>query len=105
MKTDPKKKKAKLVARAEKKINKAKTKGPKKEEKARSKYGYDTKAAIEAGLAPSKEGEHWESRDPKTGRIFKGRKHPSIKETKQGEKELGYKIYRKKGKLYSKKKL
>lgn len=87
--------------RANRKIAKAKLKGPEAEAKAQKKYGYDYATAIASGLKPDSTG-HWASRDPKTGRILKGKKHPTFFLTKKAEKALGYKIYKKNGELYSK---
>ena len=81
--------------RAEKKILKAKAKSTEKGAKAEKKYGYDYAAAKKAGLKPDSDG-HWASRDPNTGRILKGRKHPTMRLTKKAEKAAGYKIYKKK---------
>lgn len=53
--------------------------------------GYDQATAEKAGLSADKTG-HWPSRDPKTGVILKGRKHPTFSKTIKGEKEAGYKI-------------
>jgi hypothetical protein len=86
-------------ARADRKIKKAE--GKNREERVKKKYGYNYKAAKEAGLKPD-ESKHWPSRNPKTGEILKGRKHPTIYKTKRAEKKLGYKIKKKKGTLYSK---
>ena len=89
--------------RAERKIERAERSGSKKRiDRVNRLYGYDYETAIAAGAAPDETG-HWQSRDPKTGRIFKGRRHPTIFLTREAEKEAGYKIYRKKGLLYSKK--
>ena len=88
-------------ARAERKILRAKEKSPEKGAKAEKKYGYDYDAAIKAGLSPDSTG-HWPSRDPSTGRILKGKKHPTFYKTKAGEKAAGYKIYKKDGNMYSK---
>ena len=87
--------------KAEKKIERAKSKSPKRLEKVNKKYGYDESGAVAAGLGPDETG-HWPSRDPITGRIFKGKKHPTFHKTKKAEKEAGYKIYKKGGNLYSK---
>ena len=87
-------------ASAEKKIAKAETQSPKKAAKVEKKYGYNYKGAKAAGLSPDSTG-HWPSRNPDTGEILKGRKHPTIGLTKKGEKEMGYKITKKKGTLYS----
>jgi hypothetical protein len=53
--------------------------------------GYDYEGARKAGLKPDKTG-HWGSRDPKTGLIFKGRKHKTWNKTEQGELQKGYLI-------------
>ena len=87
-------------ARAEKKIAAAKQKSPGKAAKVEKKYGYNYEGAKAAGLGPDSTG-HWPSRNPDTGEILKGRKHPTIGLTKKGEKEAGYKITRKNGTLYS----
>jgi hypothetical protein len=91
----------KRYARAEKKILRAKERSPEKGAKAEKKYGYDYDAAQRAGLSPDSTG-HWPSRDPSTGRILKGPKHPTFYKTKAGEKAEGYKIYKKDGDMYSK---
>jgi hypothetical protein len=75
--------------------------GSKKDERFENKYGYNYKAAIEAGLEPKEEGEHWDSRHPETGEILKGRRHPTVHKTKAVERSMGYKIRRVKGRLYS----
>jgi hypothetical protein len=54
-----------------------------------SDYDYDT--AQKAGLGPDETG-HWPSRDPKSGKILKGRKHPTFHLTVEGEKAAGYVI-------------
>lgn len=87
-------------ARAERKIAEAKTKSPKKAAKVEKKYGYNYEGARAAGLGPDSTG-HWPSRNPDTGEILKGRKHPTIGLTKKAEKEAGYRITRKNGTLYS----
>ena len=86
--------------RAEKKIAKAKAKSPAAGIKAEKKFGYNYEGAKSAGLTPDSTG-HWPSRNPNTGEILKGRKHPTIGQTKKSERELGYKITRKDGTLYS----
>lgn len=90
----------KKYAKADKKIAAAKAKSPAKYEKVNKKYGYDYNSAMKAGLGPDETG-HWPSRNPETGQILKGRKHPTISRTKKAEKEMGYKITKKKGVLYS----
>mgnify|MGYP003116516433 CR=1 FL=1 len=86
---------------ADKKIDKAK--GTSKEKSTQLKYGYDYEEANKRGIKPDATG-HMQSRVPETGRILKGRKHPTIYKTKKYEKALGYKIVKKDGKLYSIKK-
>jgi hypothetical protein len=87
--------------RADKKLEKANAKGPDAYAKANKKYGYDYESAKSAGITPDSTG-HWPSRNPQTGQILKGRKHPTINMTKKGEREAGYKVYKKDGILYSK---
>lgn len=99
--TREQKRTAKRYKKVEKKLSKAKSKSPKAYAKANKKYGYNYEAADKAGIKPDSTG-HWPSRNPETGEILKGRKHPTIKQTKRGEKSVGYKIYKKGGKLYSK---
>jgi hypothetical protein len=86
--------------RADKKI--AKAKGTKREAKVNQKRGYDYDTAIAAGLQPKEKGEHWPSRNPETGQILKGRKHPTFRKTRKAERKMGNKIRKgKDGKLYS----
>jgi hypothetical protein len=86
--------------RADRKINNSKGKSLKRQNRVLKKYGYDYEGAMNAGISPDEEG-HWASRNPETGEIFKGRKHPTMFKTKEIEKSLGYKIKRKRGKIYS----
>ena len=66
--------------------------------------GYDYASAEAAGLGPDETG-HWPSRNPETGQILKGRKHPTFHKTVEGEAQAGYEIYKgKDGKYYSRKK-
>jgi len=65
--------------------------------------GYDYEGAKKAGIKPDKTG-HWASRDPKSGLILKGRKHPTFHKTVDGEKKAGYEMYEKGGRYYSRKK-
>jgi hypothetical protein len=85
------------------KIAKAYEKSPEKGALANKKFGYNYSGAIKAGITPDETG-HWDSRDPETGEIFKGRRHPTISKTKQAERKFGYKIKNIKGTLYSFKK-
>lgn len=65
--------------------------------------GYDYDSAKKAGLKADKTG-HWPSRNPKTGQILKGQKHPTYHKTTAGEKKAGYKIRKDPdGKYYSSK--
>lgn len=61
--------------------------------------GYDYASAKKAGLKPDATG-HWPSRDPKTGQILKGQKHPTYHKTTAGEKKAGYKIRKGSGGRY-----
>lgn len=54
---------------------------------------YDYNAAKRGGLSADETG-HWPSRDPGTGRILKGRNHPTFDKTIKGEEEAGYEIYK-----------
>ena len=66
--------------------------------------GYDFATAEAAGITPDSTG-HWPSRDPKTGRILKGRNHPTFDKTIAGEDAAGYEIYKgEDGMYYSQKK-
>jgi len=62
--------------------------------------GYDFDSAIAAGLGPD-ETQHWPSRDPQTGLLLKGRKHPTWHKTVEGEAKMGYEIIFKDGRYYS----
>lgn len=62
--------------------------------------GYDYETAKSSGIKPDKTG-HWPSREPKSGQILKGRKHPTYEKTVKGEDEAGYEIYKDGGKYYS----
>lgn len=52
---------------------------------------YDIWGALDAGLGPDESG-HWPSRDPVSGRILKGMKHPTWPLTVEGERAAGYEI-------------
>lgn len=61
---------------------------------------YDYLSAYWSGASP--EDGHWPSRDPLTGRLLKGRQHPTWNLLEQGEEEAGYEIYKgEDGKYYS----
>jgi len=62
--------------------------------------GYDYESAEQAGLTPDDTG-HWPSREPSTGLLLKGRKHPTWYKTVEGEDKAGYEIYYDKGRYYS----
>uniref|UniRef100_A0A6M3KF02 Uncharacterized protein n=1 Tax=viral metagenome TaxID=1070528 RepID=A0A6M3KF02_9ZZZZ len=63
--------------------------------------GYDYKTAEKYGIKPDKTG-HWQSREPNTGVLLKGRKHKTWPLTVQGEADAGYAIYKKNNRYYSK---
>ena len=63
--------------------------------------GYDMESALRAGLSPDETG-HWQSRDPVTGLLLKGRKHKTWDLLEEGERQAGYEIAREKdGRYYS----
>ena len=63
--------------------------------------GYDMESAKKAGLKPDSTG-HWQSRDPETGLILKGRSHSTFDKTLEGEDRAGYEIQKgKDGRYYS----
>ena len=62
---------------------------------------YDYRSAKKLGLSPDETG-HWPSRDPKTGMLLKGRKHPTWEKTVKGEAKAGFEIYRKGERYFSK---
>tara|TARA_B100002019_G_C21161361_1_gene543478 strand:- start:426 stop:677 length:252 start_codon:yes stop_codon:yes gene_type:complete len=53
--------------------------------------GYDYATAEKSGLTADKTG-HWPSRDPVSGQILKGRKHPTYSLTVESEEKAGYVI-------------
>lgn len=66
--------------------------------------GYDYESARKAGIRPDKTG-HWPSREPRTGLILKGKKHPTFHKTLKADKELGYRMQKRiDGRYYSIKK-
>jgi len=65
--------------------------------------GYDMDTAKSIGLKPDSSG-HWPSRDPNSGMLLKGRKHPTWESTVSGEEKVGNEIYQKDGRWYSKSK-
>lgn len=69
---------------------------------------YNLRGAYEGGLVPemSEDGfYHLGSRNPKTGELLKKKNHPTFYKMIEGEKQAGYEIYEKNGKLYSRPKL
>jgi hypothetical protein len=63
--------------------------------------GYDYETAQKHGIKPDETG-HWQSREPKTGQILKGRKHNTWNLTEEGERKAGYTIFKgKDGRYYS----
>lgn len=90
----------KKEAKAESRLKKAYSISKEKGDALNKRIGYNYDAAIKAGMQPQ-DGEHWASRDPETGEIFKAKGHPTFFRTKRAEKSLGYKIKKIKGKLYS----
>lgn len=62
-------------------------------------YDYDTAKA--AGMGPDETG-HWSSREPRSGKLLKGRAHPTWSKTEQGERDAGYEITKESdGRYYS----
>lgn len=71
--------------------------------------GYDMESALKAGIQPQINPEdglpHWQSREPKTGLLLKGKKHKTWNLLEEGEKKAGYEIYKgEDGRYYSKQK-
>jgi hypothetical protein len=60
---------------------------------------YDYETAKKHGIKPDETG-HWQSREPKTGQILKGRSHPTYSLTEVGEADAGYEIKRGKNRKY-----
>ena len=79
---------------------KDKAKGTPNESKVLKKYDYDHKYADKIGVKPDATG-HRQSLDPKTGRILKGIKHPTIYKTRKTDRALGYKHKKIDGEWYS----
>jgi len=61
---------------------------------------YDYETAEKHGIRPDHTG-HWQSREPKSGQILKGRSHKTWHKTEKGEAEAGYKIIKRGGRYYS----
>ena len=70
--------------------------------------GYDIKSAKKAGMKPSIDLQdhkpHWQSREPKSGLLLKGKKHKTWDKLEAGEKKAGYEIYKQGNRYYSRKK-
>ena len=65
--------------------------------------GYDYNSARKSGLKRDETG-HYSSRNPVTGQILKGKKHPTFHKTVAGEKAAGYEMYKgDDGKYFSRK--
>lgn len=65
--------------------------------------GYDYRTAKAAGIKEGPDG-HWPSREPKSGRLLKGRKHKTFEKGVKADKALGYEIEKRAdGRYYSKK--
>ena len=62
--------------------------------------GYDYETAKKYGITPDESG-HMPSREPTTGLILKGKRHPTFDKTLAGEEKAGYRIVEKNGRLYS----
>lgn len=63
--------------------------------------GYDVETAMAAGLKPDETG-HWPSREPTSGQILKGRRHPTFQKTLDADEAMGYVLTKSKdGKYYS----
>lgn len=62
--------------------------------------GYDYESAKKAGLKPGRDG-HWPSREPRSGLVLKGRKHPTYKKALHADERLGYEHKKKNGRYYS----
>jgi len=63
--------------------------------------GYDYESAKSAGLKPDPKTKHWSSRNPQTGQMLKGRKHPTWKLGVKEDLKLGYRLVKKNGKYYT----
>lgn len=62
---------------------------------------YDMASARSSGLKADRTG-HWPSRDPKTGLLLKGRRHPTWHKTEKGEQDAGMEIFKgEDGRYYS----
>ena len=61
--------------------------------------GYDYDTARRSGLSPDESG-HWPSRDPSTGQLLKGARHPTWDKTIEAEERLGNRVTRGEGGRY-----
>jgi hypothetical protein len=93
-------KQPKLYARADKKIETGYAKSPAKGAKMEAKHGYNMPLAKKSGATADATG-HWPSLNPATGQVLKGTKHPSMPITRATERDMGNKIVKKKGAMYS----
>lgn len=62
--------------------------------------GYDYKTAAEAGIERDAEG-HMASRDPRSGMLLKGRKHPTFDKGVDEDRRLGYGLEKQEGRYYT----
>ena len=63
--------------------------------------GYDYESASKSGIIRDEKTKHWQSRDPFTGLLLKGRKHKTWGLLEEGEEKAGYKIQKVNGRYYS----
>jgi hypothetical protein len=63
--------------------------------------GYDYDQARAAGMGPDEEG-HWQSREPGSGMMLKGRKHPTFNKGVEEDRKLGYGLEKQGGRYYTK---
>jgi hypothetical protein len=63
--------------------------------------GYDYDQARAAGMGPDEEG-HWQSREPDSGMMLKGRKHPTFGKGVEEDRRKGYGLEKQNGRYYTK---
>lgn len=61
---------------------------------------YDYETARAAGIEPDAEG-HWSSRDPRTGMMLKGRRHPTFDKGVDQDRRMGYGLEMQDGRYYT----
>ena len=64
--------------------------GTKREASVKKKYGYDMKTAKAEGMKPNAAG-HMGSNAPSSGKVLKGKKHPTAYKARKVDRALGYK--------------